>query len=402
MSFCICSSCNKRGDIDVNIDVDTTGDSTLLWESFLANGIYQDPIEYHDRIIWGVSQFGMNQSSEKYYAVDKNTGNILWKSEPLSSVSASTYGALACEGYILVNHETDLYAIDAINGLVVWHYKPPNTSFFEPRMAVIGHYVYLTVVDAESPTRTEYIVRTNPSVPKWDTVFSYIGRDGFKPRMEVPALWINENGDSLLILQDRTSRQSPTKESRVDILAIGLESGNIVWRIEDVSPTGNSAIFSPKVFGDNMILALDWWILSVDLHNGKMNWLKEIGNARNHLFTTELEINRERIYFNLEGDDSLICLDLTTGEVIWEKAGRFEVGYAAKGLQYHKGRIFKSAWRHFNQICAVSPGSGELNWLYECDTPDALTSDKSFIIEEQTNRMFISTGKSVIAINLPK
>ncbi len=382
--------------------VDPPVDSTLIWETFLAEGIFQNPIEFQDIIVWGVTEFGNSGSSETYYAVDKKSGDIVWRSPNLPSVAASTYGVLACDNYVMVNHETDLYVVNAVNGSLAWHYRPPTNSFFEPRMAVIDDQMYLTAVDASMGSRIEYIVRSSPDSPNWDTVFTYHGRNGFEPRLEVPALWVNEQGDSLLILQDRTSRSSPTKASQVDILAIGLKDGNMVWRLEDVSPTGNSAIYSPKVIGKNMILALDWWILSVDLESGTLNWIKEIGDAKNHLFTYELEIHNGRIYFNLEGDDSLVCLDLQTGETIWKRSGRFEVGYASKGLQYHNGRIYKGAWRHFNQICALSPGSGDLNWIYECTTPDALTSDKIFIIEEQTNRMYISTGKSVISINLPK
>jgi outer membrane protein assembly factor BamB len=395
-------ACHKPERVDPIFDPSITdSDTSLVWFTDLepdrVTYITTDPMEFDQGLIWGVFDFSPPESM-RFHCLDKSSGAIKWTSERIFNISAIKRGQAPSGDYFIVNFDTMVYSMDVNTGAVHWSYWLPEPSLFAPRITAIGEHVYFSLLEDKDKT-INHVVRTHGDRLSWDTVFTYHGQPGWLPYLEPPELWVRPDGDSILFMQDRTSDTSKLNY-RVNMIAYNLSQRKIEWESIDISPSQNSAIYSPKIEGNNLILGLQYHVVNLDINTGEILWMVEVGDARDHILSCEILAKDGTVFVNPQYNH-MLAIDIESGMTNWEYFNGEHVGRSGQHLDYYDGRVIKDAGEHFDEIVGLRPKNGSIAWTYKSKKPNSEFGYSKFIIHEDEKLLFVQNLIGIICIQLP-
>lgn len=208
------------------------------------------------------------------------TGQHLWKFDnfivPISGFSR--YEIFGLNDKVIVNRWHRTYCLSATNGSLDWSLDVSGEGHGELAITAIGDYIYKCNFTGTKPKSTsESLVRAHYLQGKWDTLLTITAEDSFYLNIQPPTLWVNPQGDSILILRDNGLRDvlATPWEGRynlVNLSAWNMRTREYEWQIKDFLDNRTIALHPPIIEGDRMYLLTLGKLTCLDLPTGNVIW----------------------------------------------------------------------------------------------------------------------------------
>jgi len=298
-----------------------------VWEFKLNNQIaISSPIVNNNFVYIGTTNTDSSWSGT-FYALDSNTGNLLWKFEPGCPLfSAPTVG----NGKVYVLAENNvLYALDAISGKKLWEFKHGRSAWPRTYPLLAGNVVCIT-------TDKLYLIDANSGRSVFEKK-SDRENSGTSPALYEGVLYLG-CGTSIVAF-DLSSRKTIWEKSfgskttfgpviKDDVIYIGImmgylialdvNKGNQLWAIRMPNdPEGHSDSFPrsyPAISQNKLYIgAQNGVFYSLDTQSGKGIWGFEMGIS----LATSPIVSGNIVYI-LSGKGNFYALDVSNGAKVWE------------------------------------------------------------------------------------
>jgi len=316
---------------------------SILWMSFM--GCQKEPLPQPDspivpssnlNILW---QKPVSQDTLEYYinVQEANSESVLYCTN-LSAPSATIQSRNAENGYInwifntfessatyfnlfsdlflyndfiAVEENGDVYCINYQSGERLWYYKGLHSPLGSSK---IGDQLYTVQTTGDYPyTTSSSLVRTKiqDNFLGWDTLYTRNAVPDSFPAFNVPVLWVNMDGDSIIVFGDSQGYNgSPSSAGRGKsyLTALNLRTRQVTWRYDGFK--GNYSA-PPLVDGDRLYVTGSS-VFCFDLNTGTLLWQKPIEGSANG----SLVIHNDILVVQ-SGQVGMWGLNKYTGDEIW-------------------------------------------------------------------------------------
>jgi outer membrane protein assembly factor BamB len=306
----------------------------------------------------------LDEGDDTLRMYDAKTGNKLWEwcdyftKDGLNRLSEQTFYK---DGRIFCNLNTQVYCIDANGGKTIWRTKldyPTMTG--NPRMTLIGDYLYhfenkpFEVWNTYSTLR-----RKNIYYGDWEPVFTIKETDDhFCPSLELPSLWMNPNGDSVLVFQSRYIQRT-TVQGRIDLIIYNLSQKKVEFRLDNIDKDGNAGIKPPAVIGNKCYFYGAWSLYCIDLLEKKLAWTKRFAQPKGENFANLFPLMLVNNKLLAKPDNgSLYMLNSETGDQL---SYTTDLGPGASFPTEYNGLLYYGA-KGNGRLYAMDPILGKKVW----------------------------------------
>ncbi len=261
-----------------------TGD--LVWSFTTATSGYNMPSS--PAVVNGIVYFGAGYADDNIYALNANTGALLWSyytGSPMTSSPVVSNGVV----YIGVTNTDKLYALNANTGAFIWSYQMPSNIECSP--AVANGIVY---IGSDNPDHKLYAVNAITGKLVWKHGMS------------------NDAPYSLSVVNDivYVGVQITGKFYAFDAI-----SGTLKW----LYATGSRIDSSPAVANGVVYIGLDnGSLLALNATTGILQWSYDASINSKYAFYSSPAIANGIVYDAAAGlNAKMIALDATTGILLW-------------------------------------------------------------------------------------
>ena len=176
------------------------------------------PVYWNGRTLFSV-QF---DDREVLRMRDAATGVLLWEWDDHlgKGNSIGTNSTFVHGNKLLYCSSNEVYSINLETGQTIWGYKNPTGAGI-PFMNVIGDYVYHVHEPFGVKDSASFLVRAHIDVGVWDTIYTLKMKNEYIPSIYPPGYWVNPQGDTILIFQNRQGNFS-TGDGQIDLIAYNL------------------------------------------------------------------------------------------------------------------------------------------------------------------------------------
>ena len=305
----------------------------------------------------------VKEADDVVLCVDAETGETAWKFATAGSPSGrgSSSTPAAADGKIFAALSDHLYAIDTKTGEEVWR-APLNKKGPASSPLVVGDRVYL-----QQNVLTAYDAKTGEEL--WQNKEA----NGANPS---PTVWTD--GDQVVILCNGTKA----------FLGVDAVTGETLWSTDgggDSTPSvsGDIAIVASKTEGKNLIA----YRLKSDGSGPELIWSKDFLARR---YGSSPIVHDGRV-FHL-GSERHLCLDLETGETIWDRPASSSISSPA--LVNGQLCVYENRGGFLALVDATTDeytplGRAKVGALY-CASPAVVG-----------NRVYLRTAESIVAFEFP-
>jgi len=332
-----------------------------------------------------------------------NTGELIWSfgafDRPASfNPSEQVFNVL---GNTLVNVQDFTYFLD-ISGNLVWKKdvrEKNGSSFYFSQL--IGDYLYTIHYEGNNPAiKSSSIVRTHYLSGEWDTLVTIPQVDNrFGQFIRAPTLWVNPQGDSVLILRINELSNVLGLRNRFNIRAWNMRTKQFEWELKDFIPEGNPGVYQPVVSDNRLYINGPNAVYCINLETGSMLWEKPF----KFIQSSSIIEHKNSIIFC--GDsEGMWSLNKTDGSQNWYNA---DVIGAAYQLFYFDGVVYQTS-SGSGRLYAVDAETGATIWKERSPNRQyAKTDDASFSYQgvafDPINRvLFTCDHYYIMCIRLPE
>ncbi len=377
-------------------------DTNIVWQTSRSDSqqfFSIKPIIANKSVYFSLHDVEEVNSKEKIVSFNKLTGTREWSwGEPKRvytdhSTLDSKAMYLACQDWY------NTYIIDCKTGKTIWY---DYTFGKEPRGNIVGDYFYTGLRSYTDDTM--YLIRSPLKFLKWDTLFSVSlleNNQNFRPGLDQPKLWMNPNGDSILIVPDRMVRKGGSAY-RFDIYAFNINKRRMEWKLDHFTPNGY-ANADPLLIKDNLCFVVGEDINCIDLLSGKQKWSVDLNS---YVGNAKIIVEENKVIAKMHNTD-LVALDMNTGSTIWiNKNAGDDPLYCS--LAYSSGFIYSNVGRGSKVIIArFNINTGIEDWTYESSNGkyfnDGTIFDMSPItVDPETGLIYACDRFNVMCIRPPK
>lgn len=251
----------------------------------------------------------------------------------------------------------DVYAINSTSGQTIWRTKT-ETGTGDPFLNHIGNTVYHGRYDRRNATNhASYLIAADIHTGVWDTVHTQAMVNSYQPFHGKPALWVDANGDSILVFQVAFLNPvlGQAEGNKIDVVGLHLQSGEEYFRFTDVDPGHTGSRRYPYLVGDKMFVPLGANMICIDMPSKTIQWRKvfDAGFTSGQPF-----IYVEGKFFVNPDNRNLYQLDMETGAILWQD---LDNGSGASDMVYHKGVLYYTCSGN-GKIYAVEVATGKKIW----------------------------------------
>lgn len=359
------------------------------------------PIVYHDKVLY--SMLFYRDGYELLRAVDAQTGAPGWNWDPLGYGETLKGSRQVWNNLLILTHGDFYYGIDMNTGQNQWvqHIGSAETTgdFY---LSVINDQVYTEQSSKYILDTLSYMTRAAVNTGKWDTLFQIKGEGGYRPHLFPPALWINPNGDSILILQNR-QWNFDLSDGRVDIMAYNLKSRQFEWKVSDFDPVGNSSVENLLVYDNKAYILCEKTMYCFNAATGDILWKWPVPQSYDNLMLTNMLLAEGKIFVKPANEEQLYGLDPNTGIVL----KNFISGSGPAIMTYYQGVIYYGSGGD-GRMYAYRADTGEKIWDFR--SPHYYQPGRAYgkavfddmVLAPEYNCIFITDRFYVMAIKLPE
>ena len=297
-----------------------------IWEYHYGVGLSTGirPILHENKVLYASKSVETEDLSanDQLIALNKTDGDLLWKWNDHFEDTQQIFDANSlkpvAEGIVAITTGSRNFGIDLGSGQTVWKNRnPASTSSSD--LSLVGNDIFRTDIadpGAGSSLFTEKLMRAPINSGQWHEVFKVEGGDTLRQGLQVPTHYVNEAGDIVLIF---TNTQLSTSNNLISprLISYNLSRSEINYDVLLESPSQNNAVdWFPLIDDDRIYLAVDDLLICLNLYSGEPIWQLQL-NA-NLLFSGFILVDNQ-LFAKSEGDGYLWSVNKYTGEVNWKK-----------------------------------------------------------------------------------
>jgi outer membrane protein assembly factor BamB len=381
----------------------------ILWQVPIAS----DTSEYYtspEAFVNGNIVFSTNFAAPSAYIQMRGgeTGQLLWKFDnfikPIDGFTEDQIFGL--NGKIVVNHWVRTYCLSAENGQLDWSIDVSGMGGGEPGATTIGDYVYKSNYTGSKPRSiSESVVRAHYLQGIWDTLLTITAEDSFYLNIYPPTLWINPQGDSILILRDNGLRDvlATPWEGRynlVNLHAWNMRTREYEWQIKDFLDNPTISYRQPIIDGNRMYLMTNKILHCLDLPTGNVLWSRELPQGIGYANI----VMHENFIIAQGSNNGMWAVDKINGVVKWSNS--LTIGSTTK-ISYFEGVVYYTSTGS-NTLWAVNAQNGEIIWkefspnALSPRTPNAGFDFANVIIDPVRRVLYTADRYYMMCIKLPE
>jgi outer membrane protein assembly factor BamB len=329
-------------------------------------------------------------------------GNLKWIfsdfESPVGGFS-SLHSIYVSNNNVMVNDMGDTYCIDAASGLKNW-YSPAPFNFGTANM--IGGFFYMNHRTGSYPNiMSSSLVRTKAqgSFSGWDTVYTRLALPDSFPSLNIPTLWINPQGDSILLFEDVDIYNGPPPTAgryKSNITALNLLTRDIVWQYPDFKGYYNAP---PLVDGDRLYInGPD--VFCFDLNTGNLLWQKPFEGG---VGGTSLVVHNDILVVQ-SSQIGMWGINKYTGDIIWYNKDTDGMTWE---LILFDGTVYCTS-SGYGRLYAVNAETGATIWKEQSPnrknpkTGNASFASAGVAIDPERRLLYTADKYYVMCIKLPE
>ena len=304
---------------------------------------------------------------------------------------------------VILNKWHRTYCVDALNGNLEWARDVTlEGGAGEPYIQVYGDYIYKANYTGSKPESTsESVVRAHYLDGRWDTLLTIFAKDSFHLNIEPPTLWINPQGDSILVIRDNGLRDNMAtpyegRYNLVNLYAWNMRSRQYEWKLEDFEDQRYIDLHPPVIDGNRMYLHGINEVFCVNLIDGSLVWKKYLSDK----ITFGNIVQHENLIIIHGTDHGIWALNKSDGGIVWynEKS----IGTVVQML-YFEGVVYYVS-RGSGLLYAVKADTGEMIWAEWSPNkkPHATFGLSSIVIDPERRVLYTADSYFMMCIQLPK
>ncbi len=394
------NSCNPKETIQIQnnetAEPITNGILDIIWQVPLfadtsaSNSI--TPIIHGDNVI--LSSRSYNSNKEFFHCINGKTGDNIWTWDDPNCTDIAHNGVIHNNNKIGLSTNRRVYVLDLDTGQKVWNSE--ETSGW-PRVGQVDHSILWLTKSKSFKWDSCSLVSSNLDFQNWKNVFTLVKKNDYVPSIEPPASWINSNGETILIFQNR-SHNFTVGDGKIDLYAYNLTQEKIEWVHEDITESGNSSVYQPIVHNDMVYFQGLKSLHCYNIETGDLVWERKFPEAG--FLTCNMVLADDKLIAN--GDAAnLWALNLDTGETIWNNTTI--KSHNSGNMIYHKGIVYFTSEGN-GTLCAVETSNGSTIW--EEDSPNEDDNSTYFkggvAINPTLNHLYVIDGAFAMCIKLPE
>lgn len=292
-------------------------------------------------------------------ALDISSGAVIWE-EYIAQLEGEDVGLAYDSGHLyLASYDGALYAVDAMNGQVLWRYDTRSTI-------------------NSSPT----VLATTLFVGTWSGQLVAINAETGLLK------WSFEAGE-IFSSDVAADYNAVYAVSRKGILySVEASSGQEIWRV-DIGDTGNGR--TPVLFDGNLYISSPSQVLAIDTSTGRVLWTQSL---RGLFSVNSVSVDEYLVYVSIPQEYEIVGLDLKNGEIRW----RTEM----LGPPASRGPVITSRYLFtrmnvgsVDAVVALDKFSGTLLWQQTLTSSSCSSFAPSVTLAN--HRVIVNAGESSIA-----
>jgi outer membrane protein assembly factor BamB len=298
--------------------------------------------------------------------------------------------------------------MDATNGNLDWSIEISEPSGGEPQITTIGDYIYKANYTGEKPkSRSESVVRSHYLQGKWDTLLTITAEDSFYLNIFPPTLWVNAQGDSILILRDNGLRDvlATPWEGRynlVNLYAWNMRTREYEWQIRDFLDSRTISLRPPIIEGDRMYVLTLGKLSCLDLPSGNVIWTVELPQG-NLSVGSGLVLHKDFL-IGQGSNNGMRAVDKNGANIQWTN---LQTIGSATLLTYFDGVVYYTSTGS-GQLWAVNAQNGDIIWkefspnAYSSRTKNAGFDFADVVIDPVRRVLYTADRYYMMCIKLPE
>jgi outer membrane protein assembly factor BamB len=265
----------------------------------------------------------------------------------------------------------------------------------------IGENLYTVQSTGSYPnTTSSSMVRTPASnqFTGWDTIYTRLAVPDTFPLFNLPALWVNDQGDSVLIFNDIHSYNGPPPSagrSQTFLTAFNLSTRETLWQYADFKGYYNV----PPLINNNRLYVTGPSVYCFDLASGSLLWEKPIEGT-----TDGSLVIHEDILVVQGGQTGMWGLNRYTGEQVWYNK---DTDGNVWELTLFDGIVYSTS-SGYGRLYAVNAETGATIWKEQSPnrkkpkTGNASFANAGVAIDPERRLLYTADKYYVMCIKLPE
>jgi outer membrane protein assembly factor BamB len=342
-------ACQKQTDTMFQTGIESVN-ADLVWKEKISdepNFLYSKKVLSNDGGAIYIRKFAGPEKT--VVCRDLETGALRFEWEAADDVPDGEFISYlgAKDNKIIVGSWNDVNVIDSRNGAPIWRTDARPTGWYGGnRTSMIDDELYHEwSKDNEHQIR---LTRTQIATGKLDTMVSFGPSDYADTRFLIYncAKWRDPVSMRNLLIFER-SRSKSGQKSKVDLVALNMDTKLVEWTIEDFEPNGYIAAQAPILIHGNKAFILGAITLfCVDLTKHKIIWTKSYNERTPDFFSEHLQYTTPRIVGDLliikPLSERCFAYNVNTDTEVWRNS---EGAYDAIDVEEYKGYLFMPSYQ---------------------------------------------------------
>lgn len=384
----------------------------ILWQVPITSDTSGEYTTSPECIVNGNIVFSTNFANPSAFVTMLNgeTGQRLWKFDDfIKPIDGFTrYQIFGLNDKVIVDNWHRTYCLGAQNGQLDWSIEIDDAGGGEPQSTTIGDYIYKANYTGEKPgSRSESVVRAHYLQGKWDTLLTITAEDSFYLNIKPPTLWVNPQGDSILIIRDNGLRDvlATPWEGRynlVNLYAWNMRTREYEWQIKDFQDSRTVSFHPPIIEGDRLYLLTLGKLSCLDLPTGNVIWTMEL--PQNTMSVGSGLVKHNDFLIGQGSNNGMRAVDKNGANIRWTNLQT--IGSATQ-LTYFDGVVYYTSTGS-STLWAVNAQNGEIIWnefspnAYSPRTKNAGFDFADVVIDPVRRVLYTADRYYMMCIKLPE
>jgi len=342
--------------------------------------------------VYGNGQLGIGVfnklTGEKHIAWNSEPGNIVLANESISDWLIGGNN----NNYAVFKVSHRICCFDLNTNIQKWSLL--NNDFL-PRINNFGNNVFCCDAFQTHANLYRINIETGNSVK----ILTINKTNGYEPSFESYSGWISPIGDTILIFQNRQWNFSASL-GKIDIYAYNLSADSVLWKLENLTNDGNSSIRKPIIVGNKLLFQGMKSVHCINLLTGQIIWEQEYTNEG---FAEVDNLYADGKLFAHSGSQSVMAFDANSGNLLWKTPAVYGI-QTGGSMGYYKGKLYFTGIDHNDQnvpthLFCLDASNGGLLWKgsgFNTGMKDGV------IIDQATGYLYANDSYRVMCIDLNK
>lgn len=330
----------------------------------------------------------ITSESQNIIRYNGETGERIWVwNDYLPGLDLMYDNAILSGKHLSISGQNGAHQIDVETGETVWAHKPGG---YGNTISVFNDLTFIdnALGDIGYPDYSEILMINRAGDVRKTFGFNRI--TNYSSNLKAPGVYLNNQGDTILIMQNRSGLVSGGYGNKINLYAYNLTDESISWFIEAIDTHGSNIINAPIVDGDRVYFGGKGTMYCIDIPTGEIIWQESHGGT---FLATNYQIVGNKLLFNHD-HGNIVAVDKHTGIEIW----RNEDTNANRFMTVSNGRIYSAAGRYLH---ITDLETGERLYKYKSPVPGG-SFNNTVVVDEENGTMFSTDYYAAICMKLPE